>query len=47
MIVFQRHDLAGWLHRPEAGARARGQLEAAAPLVRWLHQHVGPTQMAR
>jgi uncharacterized protein (TIGR02453 family) len=47
MIVFHRHDLAAWLHRPDAGARIRGQLEAATPLVRWLRQHVGPTQIAR
>jgi uncharacterized protein (TIGR02453 family) len=44
MIVVQRHDLAGWLHRPEAGPRIRAQLDAAAPLVRWLRQHVGPAQ---
>jgi uncharacterized protein (TIGR02453 family) len=47
MVVVQRHDLAGWLHRPEAGARIRAQLEAATPLVRWLRRHVGPSQVGR
>jgi uncharacterized protein (TIGR02453 family) len=45
MVVVQRHDLAAWLHRPEAGARIRAQLAAATPLVRWLRQQVGPSQV--
>jgi uncharacterized protein (TIGR02453 family) len=45
MIVAHRHDLAAWVHRPEAAARIRAQLEAATPLVRWLRRHVGPSQL--
>jgi uncharacterized protein (TIGR02453 family) len=47
MTVMRRHDLRAWLHKAEAGARIRAQLEAATPLVRWLREHVGPTQQAR
>ena len=35
-----------WLHRPQACARIRKELEAAAPLVRWLREYVGPSQRA-
>jgi uncharacterized protein (TIGR02453 family) len=44
MTVFHRHELRAWLHRPQAAMRVRDALDAAAPLVRWLEQHVGPTQ---
>jgi uncharacterized protein (TIGR02453 family) len=44
LTVARRHELGGWLHRPQAGARIRKELEAAAPLVRWLGEHVGPSQ---
>ncbi len=44
LTVSRRHELAAWLHRPQAGARIRKELEAAAPLVRWLSDHVGPSQ---
>jgi uncharacterized protein (TIGR02453 family) len=44
MTVFRRHELRAWLHRPEAGTRIREALDAATPLVRWLREHVGPTQ---
>lgn len=47
LTVSQRHRLAGWIHRPTAGARIRGQLDAAAPLVRWLRERVGPTERPR
>lgn len=46
LTVAARHELAGWMQRPGAGARIRAELEAAAPLVRWLREHVGPTQRA-
>jgi len=42
-----RHDLAGWIHTPKAGARIHSELKAAAPLVRWLREHVGPSQPSR
>jgi uncharacterized protein (TIGR02453 family) len=47
MVVLHRHPLRAWLHTPQAGARVRAQLEASRPLVRWLREHVGPTQQAR
>jgi uncharacterized protein (TIGR02453 family) len=46
MVVYQRHPLRAWLHKPEAGRRIRAQLEAAKPLVRWLGERVGPSQRA-
>ena len=46
LTVARRHDLGRWLHRPQAGARIRSELEAAAPLVRWLREQVGPPQHA-
>ncbi len=47
LTVSNRHRLAGWLHRPAAGRRIRGELDAAAPLVRWLRERVGPTERPR
>jgi uncharacterized protein (DUF2461 family) len=44
LTVAHLHPLRPWLHRPEAGRRIGEGLEAAAPLVRWLRQHVGPSQ---
>jgi uncharacterized protein (DUF2461 family) len=47
LTVYRRHPLRAWLHRPEAGRRIRAELDAALPVVRWLRQHVGPTQRPR
>jgi uncharacterized protein (TIGR02453 family) len=47
LTVSQRHRLAGWVSRPEAGRRIRRQLDAAVPLVRWLRERVGPTERPR
>ncbi len=47
LTVARRHELGAWLHRPAAGARIREGLDAAAPLVRWLRTHVGPTVKLR
>jgi uncharacterized protein (TIGR02453 family) len=44
LTVAHRHDIGPWLHRPAAGTRIREELQAAAPLVRWLRKHVGVTQ---
>src|SRR4029077_13238200 len=44
LTVARRQELGPWLHKPRAGARIRSELEAAAPLVRWLRTHVGTTQ---
>jgi len=44
LTVARRNDVAQWLERPVAGKRIREQLDAAAPLVRWLRTHVGPSE---
>jgi uncharacterized protein (TIGR02453 family) len=44
LTVAKRHDLGPWVHSSQAGPRIRDQLEAAAPLVRWLREHVGASQ---
>ena len=44
MTVHRRRDIGAWLHRPRAGRDIREQLEAAGPLVRWVREHVGPSQ---
>ncbi|HEX8067385.1 MAG TPA: DUF2461 domain-containing protein [Thermoleophilaceae bacterium] len=47
LVVARRQDLRAWLHRPEAGRRIREGLDAAAPLVRWLREHVGRARRPR
>jgi uncharacterized protein (TIGR02453 family) len=47
LTVSRRLALAGWLHRPAAGRRIRDELSAAAPLVRWLRERVGPSERPR
>ena len=47
LTVARLHELRAWLHKPEAGRRIRDGLDAAAPLVRWLREHVGPAQVRR
>jgi hypothetical protein len=44
LTVHRRHDLGSWLHKPRTGKIIRHELEAATPLVRWLREHVGPSQ---
>ncbi len=44
LTVSARHELGSWLQRPKAGSRIRQELDAAAPLVRWLGTHVGPSE---
>jgi uncharacterized protein (TIGR02453 family) len=46
LTLARRHELGKWLHGPKAGDRIRSELEAAAPLVRWLREHVGASQRA-
>lgn len=47
LTVTRRHALGPWLHRPTAGRTIREELDAAAPLVRWVRERVGPSQRAR
>jgi uncharacterized protein (TIGR02453 family) len=44
LTVARRHELGPWLHKPRAGSLIRTELDAAAPFVRWLREHVGVTQ---
>jgi uncharacterized protein (TIGR02453 family) len=44
LIVAKRHAVGRWVERPGAGTRIREQLDASAPLVRWLRTHVGPSE---
>jgi uncharacterized protein (TIGR02453 family) len=46
LTVARRHEIGPWLHKPKAGIRIREELQAAAPLVRWLREHVGVAQRA-
>lgn len=43
LVVSVRWPLEPWLHTPASGTRIAAALEAAQPLVRWLHEHVGPS----
>ncbi len=46
-LTVSRTDVPdGWLHEPAAYDRIRELLDAAAPTVRWLRRHVGPSQPA-
>jgi uncharacterized protein (TIGR02453 family) len=47
VTVAQRHPLEPWLHEPSCDQRIRSQLNAAAPLVRWLAGTVGPSKLPR
>ncbi len=47
LTVSRRHPLARWIHGPAAGRRIRAELDAGAPLVRWLRERVGPTDRPR
>ncbi len=47
LTVSRRHPLARWIHGAGAGRRIRGELDAAAPLVRWLRERIGPTDRPR
>ena len=43
LVVSVRWPLEPWLHTPTCGDRIFEALDAAQPLVRWLHEHVGPS----
>jgi uncharacterized protein (TIGR02453 family) len=44
LTVVRRHRIGTWLHSPRAGELIRAELLAAAPLVRWLRERIGPPQ---
>jgi uncharacterized protein (TIGR02453 family) len=41
LTVYRRHLIEPWLHRPRCDRLIKSELEAAAPLVRWLADKVG------
>jgi len=47
ITLYRRHPLKRWLHQKACRERVRTELEAARPLVRWLAEQVGPSQLAR
>ena len=47
VTVAERHPLEPWLHEPSCDRRIHSQLEAAAPLVRWIVETVGPSTLPR
>jgi len=47
LAAYKRHSLEPWLHEPACVERVRAGLEAARPLVAWLHKHVGPSRRSR
>jgi uncharacterized protein (TIGR02453 family) len=47
LTVHRRHPLEPWLHEPACDRVVKTELEAGHPLVRWLSEHVGPSQRSR
>ena len=47
ITVSRRHDLGRWLHTGRCDERVRAELGACRGLVRWLGEHVGPSQRNR
>jgi uncharacterized protein (TIGR02453 family) len=47
ITVYRRHALEPWLHRPRCDKLMTSELEAAAPLVRWIEKQVGPSTRPR
>lgn len=43
ITVFRRHPLEPWVHKPRCDRLMRSELEATAPLLRWLGRAVGPS----
>ena len=44
-IAWQSWEIGAWLGTPEPAERVRTFLETAAPLVRWLDDRVGPSEL--
>ena len=45
LTVRRRHPLEPWLHEPACDELIRTELEVVRPLVAWLAQHVGPSEI--
>ncbi len=44
LTLHRRHPLEPWLHDTVCDTRIRAALDGATPFVRWLADHVGPSQ---
>jgi uncharacterized protein (TIGR02453 family) len=47
ITVYRRHPLRAWLHKSRCDRLVRSELDAAAPLVRWISETVGPSTLPR
>ena len=47
VTVFHRHPLEPWLHKPRCDRVVRSELDATAPLLRWIEKTVGPSTRPR
>jgi uncharacterized protein (TIGR02453 family) len=47
ITVYRRHPLEAWLHKPRCDKVVRSELDAAAPMVRWLGEKIGPSTLPR
>jgi len=47
LTVARRHPLEPWVHQPACDQLVQSELEAAAPMVRWLAETVGPSTHLR
>jgi uncharacterized protein (TIGR02453 family) len=47
ITVFRRHALEPWLHKPRCDRVVKSELEATAPLLRWLADKVGASTTPR
>ena len=47
LFVSRRDEVGAWVHRPDAGRHVHDAFASAQPLVRWLREHVGPSQQPR
>jgi uncharacterized protein (TIGR02453 family) len=47
ITVSHRHPIEPWLHKPRCDQLVQSELDAAAPLVRWIAEVVGPSTRPR
>jgi uncharacterized protein (TIGR02453 family) len=47
ITVARRHPLEPWLHKPRCDQLVESELDAAAPLVKWIADTVGPSTRQR
>jgi uncharacterized protein (TIGR02453 family) len=47
ITVFRRHPVGAWLHKRRCNQLIRAELDATAPVVRWIESTVGPSTRPR